>query len=57
MIQGVQFVNGGQGSTTKAALNVINTNIGSNQTNVRGNSFEDCEGYCMYLSNARNLKI
>lgn len=39
VIKGVQFSNGGQYGSTKAALNVINTAVGVNDTIVSGSSF------------------
>jgi len=58
VLKSVQFKNGGQANTDKAALNVINTAIGTTETVVISNSvFESCVNYCVYLKNSKGTTI
>ena len=53
----VQFQNGGQFASERAALNVMNTVIGNTSTFVTNSVFENCFDYCMYLRDTKNLRI
>lgn len=57
VIQGVQFISGGQYDTTNAAFGIINTGAGNKNTKLVGSSFQNCHDYCVYLSNANNVTI
>lgn len=57
VVQGVQFVSGGQQDSLNAAFNVINTVAGSENILFKGNSMQACGAYCFYLYNSNNVTI
>ena len=57
IIRGVQFVQGGQSNAQNAAFSALNTAAGNAQTILFGSTFQNCGGYCLYFSNAKNVAI
>jgi len=53
VISAVQFTSGGQFNTERAALNVINTALGTANTLVVNSTFAECLNYCVYLKNIK----
>ena len=56
ILQGVEFIEGGQYDTEKTALQLVNL-IGENDNKIIKSSFHNCKSFCLDIENSHHLLI